>query len=853
MTRRLRLAALAGSLGSWLLLGTGCTGEIGDPEDGGTGGNGCTPTTCVAQGKNCGALSDGCNSTLQCGTCSGQETCGGGGTANVCGVGTCTPNTCAAQGKNCGSIGDGCGGTLACGQCSSPQTCGGGGTPNVCGNTCTPTTCSAQSKNCGSIPDGCGGTLNCGQCTSPQTCGGGGTPNVCGGSGTCTPTTCSAQGKNCGSIGDGCGGTLNCGQCNAPDSCGGGGTPNVCGGGSGIDQSALPDIYRTPWNPGIPGGIPADNDPVRPATVWLPAGNPYGGYSVNPALTGTANAAAFTSALQAAVNSAGAAATPTSRKIVLLKAGSYFVNQQSGPAGQVGIYVRVDNVTIRGEGADVTRLSANGTIHQLGAVVLFGHRSGTSDASFNVTAVTADALRGATQIQVASTSGFSVGDVVTVDVQDGAASAQGSVYFNSGYLWFYDGQYFKRQPTYGWSGPSTGAGAINVSDLTSANAAAQNVVPNWRSTMQANEITAIASNSLTLKDPLYIDFPLARSPQVWITVPANTSGSLGNRWSGIENIAVAGGNNEWGFPGGTVNFSYMAYCWAKNIEADGTKASPADPQHPGKLGYNIGLGRSYRCVIRDSYAHGSADENPGGQAYGLVVGAGSTACLVENNISVDNNKPVALNSTGGGNVISYNYVDNAVIWNSPSWQENAIDDCHANFTHHDLVEGNWTPNIGGDTTHGNSGWHTHFRNFASGRNSAGNPTANLRAVGMDGWTHFHAYLANVLKGGTVYETNPSQKSGTPIYQLGNNAQGVGGNWDNGYSAAHVYRDGNWDNVNNGVVWVGGAKTLPPSFYLISKPPFFGSNAWPWVDGPTGNAGTLPAKARYDASTPNQVP
>ena len=112
---------------------------------------------------------------------------------------------------------------------------------------------------------------------------------------------------------------------------------------------------------------------------------------------------------------------------------------------------------------------------------------------------------------------------------------------------------------------------------------------------------------------------------------------------------------------------------------------------------------------------------------------------------------------------------------------------------------------------------------------------------MDGWTHFHAYVGNVLKGGTVYETNPSQRNGTPIYQLGNNAQGIGGNWDNGYAAAHIYRDGNWDNVNNGVVWASGARTIPPSFYLTSKPPFFGSNAWPWVDPTTGTRGHAPCQ------------
>ncbi|HEY6808386.1 MAG TPA: hypothetical protein VI160_06320 [Gemmatimonadales bacterium] len=621
-----------------------------------------------------------------------------------------------------------------------------------------------------------------------------------------------------------------------------------------IDQSILPEMYRTAWDPGIPGGIPADNDPVRPATVWLPAGNPYGGYSVNPALTGTANAAAFTAAFQAAINAAGAAATPSSRRIVLLKAGTYFVNPQVNSGGQVGIYVKVDNVTIRGEGADSTRLAANGTINDYGTVVLFGHRSGSSDASFAVQNLTADAPRGSRTIQVASAAGYAVGDVVTIDHLDGAPVANGPAMLNGGYIWFYDGEYFKRQPTFGWSGPSTGAPAIgSVSSLATAATAAQNAVPRWRSTMQTDEIAAISGNVLTLKDPLNIDFPLSTSPQVWRTVPLDTGSlPLGNRWSGIENIAVAGGNNLWGFPGGTVVFSYMAYAWAKNIEADGEKWNPFDPAHPGKYGYNIGVGRSYRVVVRDSYVHGSADENPGGQAYGIVIGAGSSACLVENNISVENNKPIALNSTGGGNVIAYNYVDQAVLWNSPGWQESGIDDCHANFTHHDLIEGNWTPNLGADTTHGNSGWHTHLRNYANGRNSRGAVTGNLRAVGMDGWTHYHAYIGNVLQGGTVYQTTPGSQAGTPVFQLGNNWGGSGGNWDNGYALAHVYRDGNWDNVSRGVVWATAARSIPSSFYLTGKPSFFGANAWPWVDPIAGTVSTLPAKARYDAGTPNLV-
>ena len=599
---------------------------------------------------------------------------------------------------------------------------------------------------------------------------------------------------------------------------------------SGIDQSILPETYRTVWDPGIPGGIPRDNDSVRPATVWLPVGNPFNGYSVNPALTGQSNASAFSSAFQQAINSAGAVATPNSRKIVLLKSGTYFVNPQFNSGGQVGIVVKVDNVTIRGEGAKTTSIVANGQINDYGTVILFGHRTGSGDGDFLVRNVTADALRGSRTVQVDSTSGYQVGDVITIDHVDGPASPVGDVYINGGYLWFYDSIYFKRQPTYSWNGPGTGAQGIDVNDRAQANSAAQNAVPNWRSTVQQNEITAISGNTVTLRDPLNIDFPLSLRPQIWKTVPINTpSSNVGNRWVGLENIRVAGGNNMWGFPGGNIALSYVAYGWVKGVEADGERWSSDPVNHPGKYGYNIGLARCYRCVVRDSYSHGSADINPGGQAYGIALSAGTSASLVENNVSIYNNKPITLNVTGGGNVIAYNYADQAILWNSAGWLENAINDNHNAFTHHDLIEGNWASNIGSDSTHGNSGWQTHLRNYAHGNNSLGGAmSSNLRAVGVNAWTHYHSYIGNVLNGS---------------YLVGVLAGGYSGN-DNGYAQNHLYRDGNWE--SGSLAWNGGAKTIPSSFYLTSKPAFFGSLTWPWVD-PTGatRTYTLPAKTCFE--------
>lgn len=76
-----------------------------------------------------------------------------------------------------------CGGSDSCGgscpnNCVAPQTCGGGGTQNVCG--CSPK-CSGK---CGGA-DSCGGTCP-DTCVAPQTCGGGGTQNVCD----CVPPNC---------------------------------------------------------------------------------------------------------------------------------------------------------------------------------------------------------------------------------------------------------------------------------------------------------------------------------------------------------------------------------------------------------------------------------------------------------------------------------------------------------------------------------------------------------------------------------------------------------------------------------------------------------------------------------------
>ncbi len=174
------IAQLCSSAGQWTDTGPACTFGC----NAATGMcQACTPNpdsvTCT---NRCAATVNNCGQTVQCAnTCVAPQSCGGGGTAGVCG---CTPATMCPAGKNCGTMPDGCGGMVRCGPdtCTGAgQTCGGGAAgPNVCGCTQSPNICM---NRCGTITDNCGAPVNCAApCPTGTTCGGGPNPmpTVCG-------------------------------------------------------------------------------------------------------------------------------------------------------------------------------------------------------------------------------------------------------------------------------------------------------------------------------------------------------------------------------------------------------------------------------------------------------------------------------------------------------------------------------------------------------------------------------------------------------------------------------------------------------------------------------------------------
>jgi hypothetical protein len=598
----------------------------------------------------------------------------------------------------------------------------------------------------------------------------------------------------------------NCG--NMSDGCGGTlDCGSSCPAGQSCGGGGQPNVC------GTSSGTSSATSIISPErrTSWNP-GIPGGIPAVNTIHTiisaatygsGTADA---TGALNSAIRAAGeAAARSSTRQVVYLPAGTY---RTTGP-----ILLDRSNVVLRGAGAALTRIVLD-TTDEVPAVRIGIFWPDYHEGGVNVVN---GVPKGATSIKVENGNGFQVGDVIQIDQLD-----------DTSYVLLGDGTFFKRGPS---GSPPSPAG--------------------YRSVGQQLEVASKSGNVLGLSGPTHVAFSPAFDAEVFKTATVR-SGEWGTRYVGLEELYVTGGNND------NITLLNTAYCWVKNVESDG---DPAGIGRRGTVGHHISLDRAYRCEVRGSYVHHARYINPGGGAYGITLRSQSSDNLVEDNVVYKLNKPIVMIASGGGNVVAYNYADEGIIAYRPDWQENTIDAGHTSFPHHELFEGNWTPNIGCDTTHGNSGWMTFFRNYAPGKNSSGAPWNDIRAVGVTGWSRYYNIVGNVLlqpnlanQGhAPIYESTSTSGNldAAAVYRIGNSADPVAGygSWDDGTALRQLYRHGNYDYVTNSVVWdsQNPDHSLPSSLYLTGKPAFFGSMAWPWVDpvGPTKVA-TLPAKARFDA-------
>lgn len=225
---------------------------------------------------------------------------------------------------------------------------------------------------------------------------------------------------------------------------------------------------------------------------------------------------------------------------------------------------------------------------------------------------------------------------------------------------------------------------------------------------------------------------------------------------------------------------------------------------------------------------------------------------------------MVVRSSGAGSVFGYNYTDDAWDYDNPGWVEVGINGSHMAGPHHILFEGNYSFNADSDYTHGNAIYLTFFRNWLSGQRRSFTDTANQRTVGLAYGSWWFSFVGNILgapgkMSGWTYE-DPAMTGDNAnwadqvIWKIGYDPE----RWQmfaDKKAVSTLFRDGNYDFVTNSAHWdpSNTTKTLPDSLYLTGKPAFFGANPFPWTNPQTGAIYTLPAKARFEAGTPNVVP
>lgn len=367
-----------------------------------------------------------------------------------------------------------------------------------------------------------------------------------------------------------------------------------------------------------------------------------------------------------------------------------------------------------------------------------------------------------------------------------------------------------------------------------------------RARSQIVQVTAKEGNAITITPPFFFTFSSRRAPQ------AQKLRAL-TQYAGVEDLTIQNGAGTGSGKRINLRFTGAANSWARNIKINTC----------GKRCIEVATD-NYRIEIRDSYITKCIDRVNSDSCYGTLV-ATSSGCLVENNIYDGTADSVMLAWGASGNVVAYNYshdvhrTHNQATWFWPTtWS-------HGAHTSYNLWEGNDDIGLNWDNYWGTNSHNTTFRNRLHGKDETVAYKAgfhqNVGSLITGSNNRYMNVIGNVL--GTsgwsdTYEANDSPFWRTSaIYALG---QGK----DEKVKST-MLRHMNFDYATKSVKYCsspgepgcqggGESKELPASFYLASKPDWWGSRPWPGI-GPDvrGYAVSIPARDRYLGKAPAARP
>lgn len=593
--------------------------------------------------------------------------------------------------------------------------------------------------------------------------------------------------------------------------------------------------------------LPSDN-----TTTWVPGMMAVGGIPIRTTVYTTLNASTYgngatdaSAAIQAALD-----ACP-SGQVVMLSAGTFTVNN----------FILIhSSITLRGAGAKVTILQkTNGAKPRTSPMVPVDPSTYTYDAqpviilgpgrwpgpdSTTSQNLSVDGAKGATAVTVASAAGFAAGQYVLLDELSGASWQNTPPGFpGAAQVWQGDRVSWNMHlPVQQYQDDCANSDATGPYDTTPGTPPA---AMSWfsrtdRPTCEIKEVASVAGNVVNFTTPLHISYRVSHTAQLTRYTATGNGGNGGVQVknAGVENLTVLGGAD------GQIRFECAAYSWAKGIE------------NTQWIGEGFAVDNSFRVEIRDSYIHDASWPQPGGAGYAISFADGSSEILVEDNVSINACKTMVARSCGAGSVFGYNYADDAWDQDDPTWVEVHLNASHMAGPHHVLFEGNEAPNIDSDYTHGNAIYLTFLRNYLTGQRRDFTDSSNIRAIGLAYGSWWDSFVGNVsgrsgMMAGWIYNDaamagNNANWTDHDIWKIGYDPERWGMDADPN-TLSTLIRGGNYDYLTNTTHWENlTAQAIPNSFYLTSKPCWFGNIPWPPI-GPDvpGIANDIPAKHCYD--------
>jgi hypothetical protein len=544
---------------------------------------------------------------------------------------------------------------------------------------------------------------------------------------------------------------------------------------------------------------------------------------------------------------------------VLLGAGTFYLN---GGIVNKGI----SNVELRGMGADQTFLIFKGvTICAGGASqcsVSFEDNNGEYPGGVNSAAQwTAGYSKGSTTITVNNAAVLNITPNQTMLVLDqadtgysgnsaaaGGSGTTGSAVDNGGYFVCADG--------YNPSGPK----GCSYNDPNGGGARAHR----WQEeTVVVTACSPSCSNAgpttLTISTPLiHPNWSSGRSPEAW-AIQANSN--VGLKDFSVDMAAIPLGMGHYG-----VNFNNIHDFWAQGLRVMN-----------GPQG-GITMNNVARGTVESNYIYNSGQSSNGvdpNPADPSGIGLTGESVLIQNNIVQWTRDALYMANSSAGNVWGYNLVVNCFESNGDTWP--CLYDGHSAGSDFNLWEGNVADQMAQDQTHGGHMSETFFRNFVTGWESCSNgncgplpaaKTANVDAMQPLSFNRYMNAVGNVLgthgvhdiAGATYAFTNSEWFwSGTGYGHIWNIGSGNSCSPSGGCAGGPIPIDplvastdmwfDNWDVKNNAAMVCTGVgtpvaacpgdqrgasaptypgltsptTTLPPSFYLASRPAWWPSS------------------------------